>query len=81
MDGRSMVTVSVIVFVPVAAGYADCLKSARFPTGAVARSAQFLTLPKGPEKPMGGAHKKKGRLRCHKRPKSREETPNWPGVK
>ena len=22
-----------------------------------------------------GAHKKKGRLRCHKRPKSREETP------
>jgi hypothetical protein len=24
---------------------------------------------------MGGAHKKKGRLRCHKRPKSREETP------
>src|SRR6266436_2588454 len=23
----------------------------------------------------GGAHKKKGRLRCHKRPKSREETP------
>jgi hypothetical protein len=21
-------------------------------------------------------HKKKGRLRCHKRPKSREETPN-----
>jgi hypothetical protein len=26
-------------------------------------------------KTMGGAHKKKGRLRCHKRPKSREETP------
>jgi hypothetical protein len=24
---------------------------------------------------MRGAHKKKGRLRCHKRPKSREETP------
>jgi hypothetical protein len=24
---------------------------------------------------MVGAHKKKGRLRCHKRPKSREETP------
>ena len=24
---------------------------------------------------MGGATKKKGRLRCHKRPKSREETP------
>jgi hypothetical protein len=24
---------------------------------------------------MGGAHKKKDRLRCHKRPKSREETP------
>jgi hypothetical protein len=24
---------------------------------------------------MEGAHKKKGRLRCHKRPKSREETP------
>jgi hypothetical protein len=24
---------------------------------------------------MMGAHKKKGRLRCHKRPKSREETP------
>jgi len=23
----------------------------------------------------GGAHKKKGRRRCHKRPKSREETP------
>jgi hypothetical protein len=23
----------------------------------------------------GGIHKKKGRLRCHKRPKSREETP------
>src|SRR6266481_8524888 len=23
----------------------------------------------------GGAHKKKGRLRCHRRPKSREETP------
>jgi hypothetical protein len=23
-----------------------------------------------------GMHKKKGRLRCHKRPKSREETPN-----
>jgi hypothetical protein len=23
----------------------------------------------------GGAHKKKGRLRCHERPKSREETP------
>jgi hypothetical protein len=22
-----------------------------------------------------GVHKKKGRLRCHKRPKSREETP------
>ena len=22
-----------------------------------------------------GIHKKKGRLRCHKRPKSREETP------
>jgi hypothetical protein len=24
---------------------------------------------------MRGSHKKKGRLRCHKRPKSREETP------
>jgi hypothetical protein len=30
--------------------------------------------PQGPGK-RWGAHKKKGRLRCHKRPKSREETP------
>ena len=34
----------------------------------------MLCAPKDPEND-GGAHKKKGRLRCHKRPKSREETP------
>ena len=34
----------------------------------------LLCAPKDPEND-GGAHKKKGRLRCHKRPKSREETP------
>jgi hypothetical protein len=34
----------------------------------------LLCVPKDPEND-GGAHKKKGRLRCHKRPKSREETP------
>jgi hypothetical protein len=31
--------------------------------------------PKDPVKPMGGAHKEKGHLRCHKWPKSGEETP------
>jgi len=41
-------------------------------SGAVARSRHLPLAPEGPEKPMG---KKKGRLRCHKRPKSREETP------
>jgi hypothetical protein len=32
-------------------------------------------VPQRTRKTMGGAHKEKGRLRCHKRPKSREETP------
>jgi hypothetical protein len=27
------------------------------------------------ESDEGGSHKRKGRLRCHKQPKSREETP------
>ena len=39
----------------------------------VAWSSQHA--PTGPARAIGGAHKKKGRLRCHKRPKSREETP------
>ena len=34
----------------------------------------MLCAPKDPEIDWG-AHKKKGRLRYHKRPKSREETP------
>jgi hypothetical protein len=41
--------------------------------GAVARSRRFALCPQI-RKTMG-VHKKKGRLRCHKRPKSREETP------
>ena len=35
----------------------------------------LCSVPQRTRKTMGGAHKKKGRLRCHKRPKSREETP------
>src|SRR5258705_4841827 len=35
----------------------------------------LCSVPPRTRKTMGGAHKKKGRLRCHKRPKSREETP------
>jgi hypothetical protein len=35
----------------------------------------LCSVPQRLRKTMGGAHKKKGRLRCHKRPKSREETP------
>ena len=42
--------------------------------GAVARSRHFTLCPKDPENDGGCIHKK-GRLRCHKRPKSREETP------
>src|SRR5229473_1036899 len=35
----------------------------------------LCSVPQRTRKTMRGAHKKKGRLRCHKRPKSREETP------
>jgi hypothetical protein len=35
----------------------------------------LCSVPQRTRKKDGGAHKKKGRLRCHKRPKSREETP------
>src|SRR5712671_143477 len=35
----------------------------------------LCSVPPRTRKTMRGAHKKKGRLRCHKRPKSREETP------
>jgi len=35
----------------------------------------FLMRPKGPKNPTGVHTKRKGRLRCHKRPESREETP------
>jgi hypothetical protein len=35
----------------------------------------LCSVPQGTQKTMGDAHKKKGRLRYHKRPKSREETP------
>ncbi len=42
--------------------------------GYTCRAHGFGPLPGTCPKTMG-AHKKKGRLRCHKRPKSREETP------
>src|SRR6266436_4636220 len=35
----------------------------------------LCSVPQRTRKTKGDAHKKKGRLRCHKRPKSREETP------
>ncbi len=38
-------------------------------------SRHFACAPKDPENDGGCTKKKKGRLRCHKRPKSREETP------
>src|SRR5215468_5621710 len=46
--------------------------STEFSIEAVARTPQ---VSRSPEDPRNGHTKKKGRLRCHKRPKSREETP------
>jgi hypothetical protein len=51
-------------------------RSTRIPN--ISTRAVVPALCSGPQrtrKTMGGTHKKKGRLRCHKRPKSREETP------
>jgi hypothetical protein len=43
--------------------------------GAVARSPQFLTRPKGPEKPMGVHTKRKTASLATNGPSLREETP------
>jgi hypothetical protein len=43
--------------------------------GARCGPALFSVPAKDLENDEGGSHKRKGRLRCHKQPKSREETP------
>src|SRR5712672_2023831 len=50
--------------------------AAKHPTSAPGPACvKTATLPQRTRKTIGVHTKKKGRLRCHKRPKSREETP------
>ena len=50
-------------------------EKSRYPEGSRSRvPGTYTPLSKDPRN-RWGAHKKKGRLRCHRRPKSREETP------